>query len=123
MPRGRDGVYFAAGQGAWATAHKGPDAHNLRDTGMQPKTPRPFGLRLGLASAVRQAHRPEPFGLELRAERQRRGAASGLLTVPDPGTASSPFLASIWPEAQRGSRGILLEALSAAVSRREGLVL
>ena len=100
MPRGRDGVYFAAGQGAWATAHKGSDAHNLRDTGMQPKTPRPFGSRLGLASA-----------------------ASGLLTVADPGTASSPFLASIWPEAQRGSRGILLEALSAAVSRREGLVL
>jgi hypothetical protein len=31
--------------------------------------------------------------------------------VPDPGTASSPFLASIRWEAQRGSRGVLLEAL------------
>ena len=88
MTRGRDGVYFAAGQGAWATAHKGSDAPSLRDTGMQAKTPRPSGLRLGPASA-----------------------ASGRLTVPDPGTASSPFLASIRPAAQRGSRGILLEAL------------
>jgi len=102
MTRGRDGVDWAAGQGAWATAHKEseptppkqlrlrrPDAPSLRDTGMQPKTPRPTGLRLGPASA-----------------------ASGRLTVPDPGTSSSPFLASIRPEAQRGSRGILSEALS-----------
>ena len=88
MTRGRDGVYFAAGQGAWATAHKGSDAPSLSDTGMQPKTPRPSGLRLGPASA-----------------------ASGRLAVPDPGTASPPFLTSIRPEAQRGSRGISSEAL------------
>ena len=100
MTRGRDGVNFAAGRGAWATAHKGSDARSLSDTGMQPKTPRPSGLRLGPASAV-----------------------SGRLAVPDPGTASSPFLASIRPEAQRGSRGILLEALRATQRPRSGFTL
>jgi len=113
MTRGRDGVDFAAGQRARATAHKEseptppkqlrlrrPDAPSLSDTGMQPKTPRPFGLRLGPASA-----------------------ASGRLTVPDPGTASSPFLASIRPEAQRGSRGILSEALRRSVPLDERIVL
>ena len=38
-------------------------------------------------------------------------AASRLLAVPDPSTSPSPLLAATRPEAQRGSREVLLEAL------------
>ena len=35
--------------------------------------------------------------------------------MPDPSTSPSPLLAAIRPEAQRGSRGVLLGALSAGM--------
>lgn len=96
MPRGRDGADSAAGQGA--------RARRIGDQCVKPerrwhaaKAARPVGLRLGLAPA-----------------------AQSRLAVPDPGTASSPLLASIQPEAQRGSRGILLEALNVGEGAESG---
>ena len=67
---------------------------SLSDTGTRQKAARPFGLRLRLSST-----------------------AQSRLAVPDPGTALSPLLAPIQPEAQRGSRGILLETLKCAATR------
>jgi hypothetical protein len=86
MPRGRDGADLAAGQEARARRIGDQCDKPERHWGAA-KDARPFGLRLGLTSAA-----------------QRR------LTVPDSGTASSPLLAPIQPEARRGSRGILIEA-------------
>jgi len=88
MTHGRDGADFAAGQGASDAGALGVRCAKPARRRNAAKDARPFGLRLKPASSV-----------------------SGLLAVPDPGTGSEPFLASIRPEAQRGSRGILLEAL------------
>ena len=92
-PRGRDGADLVAGQGATAKrmgdqcAKPERHRHATRDA-------RPSGLRLGPSSA-----------------------ASRLLAVPDPGTSPSPLLSATRPEAQRGSRGALLEALRANLGR------
>jgi len=93
--RGRDGADFAAGQGARARLHQEPDAPSPSNAGIQRKMPRPFGLRPKSASA-----------------------ASGLLAVPVPGTRSSPLLASIRFRKQRGSREVLIQALSLWMSPR-----
>jgi len=92
-PRGRDGADLVAGQEARATRIGDqcvkPERHRHAT-----KDARPCGLRLG------------PF--------RRRRTASKLLAVPDPSTSPSPLLAAARPEAQRGSRGVLLEALRTA---------
>jgi len=69
--------------------------------------------KAGCAKPERHRHAARdarPCGLRLGPFRRRR-TASGLLAVLGPGTSPSPLLAATRPEAQRGSRGVLLGAL------------
>jgi len=94
MPRGRDGAASAAGQGARAR-RIGDQCDKPERHRRAAEVAHPFGLRLGLASA-----------------------AQSRLRVPDSGKPSAPLLASVQPEVQRGSRGILLETLNPLAIRR-----
>jgi hypothetical protein len=101
-PRGRDGADLVAGQEARAT-RIGDQAYSA--------VAATAAAKAGCAKPERRRHATRdarPCGLRLGPS----SAASRLLAVPDPSTSLSPLLAATRPEAQRGSRGVLLEALS-----------
>jgi len=120
-PRGRDGADLVAGQGARAR-RMGDQAYSAVAAAAAAKA--------GCAKPERHRHATKdarPCGLRLGPS----SAVSRLLAVPDPSTSPSPLLSATrpfdrlmalseveGPEAQRGSRGVLLEALRAACSRR-----